>query len=62
MLEVDGPPHDRTFTAAAVVDGAELGTGRGRSKKDAEQDAAKEALGKLTGEAGGTAPAPAATG
>ena len=65
VLQVDGPPHDRTFTAAAVVDGDEIGTGRGRSKKDAEQRAAKralEALGKLSAEAGGTAPASAATG
>ena len=44
MLDVDGPPHDRRFTAAAVVDGAQLGVGRGLSKKAAEQEAAKEVL------------------
>ena len=44
MLEVEGPPHDRTFTAAAVVDGVEAGRGTGRSKKDAEQTAAQQAL------------------
>ncbi|HEY6962392.1 MAG TPA: ribonuclease III [Gaiellaceae bacterium] len=43
-LKVEGPPHDREFTAAAVVDGEALGTGVGRSKKDAEQQAAKEVL------------------
>jgi ribonuclease-3 len=43
-LKVDGPPHDRLFTAAAVVDGEVLGTGIGRSKKDAEQEAARETL------------------
>ena len=43
-LKVEGPPHDRFFTAAAVIDGEVLGTGDGRSKKDAEQEAAKEAL------------------
>jgi ribonuclease-3 len=43
-LKVEGPPHDRSFTAAAVVDGEVLGTGVGRSKKDAEQQAAKEVL------------------
>jgi ribonuclease III len=43
-LKVEGPPHDRSFTAAAVVDGDVLGTGVGRSKKDAEQQAAKEVL------------------
>ena len=44
VLEVEGPPHDRTFTAAAVVDGVEAGRGTGRSKKDAEQTAAQQAL------------------
>jgi ribonuclease-3 len=44
VLEVEGPPHDRTFTVAALVDGEEVGVGRGRSKKDAEQGAAQEAL------------------
>ncbi len=47
VLDVDGPPHDRTFTCAAVIDGDQLGVGRGRSKKAAEQDAAQEALAKL---------------
>jgi ribonuclease-3 len=40
----DGPPHDRTFQVAAVVNGEELGRGSGRSKKDAEQAAAETAL------------------
>ena len=44
VVHVEGPPHDRTFTAAAVIDGATLGTGVGRSKKDAEQAAAQQAL------------------
>jgi ribonuclease-3 len=44
VLEVEGPPHERLFTAAANVDGVQVGVGRGRSKKDAEQEAAKEAL------------------
>jgi ribonuclease-3 len=47
VLEVEGPPHDRTFTCAAVVDGEQTGVGTGTSKKDAEQAAAKEALAKL---------------
>jgi ribonuclease-3 len=62
VVDVEGPPHDRTFTAAAVLDGVELGAGKGRSKKDAEQYAAKEALAKLNGEDAGTAPPSAATG
>jgi ribonuclease III len=44
VLEVDGPPHDRRFTCAAVVDGEQAGVGYGRSKKAAEQEAAREAL------------------
>ena len=44
VLEVQGPPHDRSFTCAAVVDGNEAGIGNGRSKKAAEQEAAREAI------------------
>ena len=47
VLEVNGPPHDRTFTCAAVIDGVEAGVGTGRSKKAAEQAAAREALDHL---------------
>jgi len=43
VIEAEGPPHERTFTVAALVEGKHLGTGTGRSKKDAEQGAAKEA-------------------
>jgi ribonuclease-3 len=46
-LGTDGPPHDRTFRCAAVVDGTQLGAGSGRTKKDAEQAAAREALATL---------------
>src|SRR4051794_25400781 len=44
VLDVQGPPHDRSFTAAAVIDGKIAGTGTGRAKKGAEQAAAEEAL------------------
>jgi ribonuclease III len=47
VLEVEGPPHDRRFTCAALIDGVELGVGSGPSKKAAEQEAAKEALAKV---------------
>ncbi len=46
-LNVIGPPHDRTFEAAALLDGRFIGRGVGRSKKSAEQEAAKAALQKL---------------
>jgi ribonuclease-3 len=47
VLEVEGPPHDRRFTCAAVIDGEHAGVGRGASKKAAEQNAAREALASL---------------
>jgi len=47
VLEVEGPPHDRRFSCAAVIEGEQLGIGTGESKKEAEQEAAKEALVKL---------------
>lgn len=39
-----GSPHDRTFVVEAVVDDVVVGAGRGRSKKLAEQEAARQAL------------------
>ena len=39
-----GPPHERTFEVAAKVEGRVLGSGSGRSKKHAEQQAAREAV------------------
>ncbi|HUC05001.1 MAG TPA: ribonuclease III [Acidimicrobiales bacterium] len=38
-----GPDHDRCYTAEVFVGGALVGEGSGRSKKDAEQEAAREA-------------------
>jgi ribonuclease-3 len=46
-ISVDGPPHERRFTCAAIVDGEELGRGEGRTKKAAEQEAARETLRRL---------------
>jgi ribonuclease III len=47
VLDVDGPPHDRTFTCAAMIDGVERGVGQGASKKAAEQEAARQVLAQL---------------
>jgi ribonuclease-3 len=44
VIEELGPPHDRTFSVAATIGGVEVGRGTGRSKKDAEQEAAHAAL------------------
>jgi ribonuclease-3 len=49
LLNAEGPPHNRVFTSAAVIDGEEAGVGRGSSKKAAEQNAAQEALSRLSG-------------
>jgi ribonuclease III len=46
----EGPPHERTYLVAASVDGEQLGSGSGRSKKQAEQEAARVAVERLEGE------------
>ena len=38
-----GPDHEKEFTATVFLGGSEWGTGTGRSKKEAEQQAAREA-------------------
>ena len=47
VLEVEGPPHNRRFRCAAMIDGEQFGEGSGASKKAAEQEAAKQALDRL---------------
>jgi ribonuclease-3 len=47
----EGPSHDRRFTVAALVEGAERGRGAAGSKKEAEQRAACQALERLRAEA-----------
>lgn len=49
VIAEQGPPHERTFTISANLDGREIGRGSGRSKKDAEQIAARTALEALRG-------------
>ena len=46
VLSESGPAHDRVFTVAVKYDGLLLGKGEARTKKDAEQMAAKDALSK----------------
>ena len=46
LVKEEGPAHDRTFTMNVVVDGIVLGTGKAKSKKEAEQEAARHALEK----------------
>ncbi len=43
----EGPAHDKTFFVHLSYDGKILGDGRGKSKKEAEQNAAKAAIARL---------------
>jgi ribonuclease III len=47
LTDGSGPDHERTFVASVEVDGMSLGSGSGRSKKEAEQGAAEQALERL---------------
>lgn len=47
LIEEKGPPHDRTFSIEVLFNDQVLGKGMGKSKKEAEQKAAKDALSKV---------------
>ena len=47
LVKEEGPAHDKRFTVEVSIDDIVYGTGVGTSKKEAEQEAAKEALTKL---------------
>jgi ribonuclease III len=44
LLEEFGPAHDKTFRVEVTLTGTKLAEGEGKSKKEAEQNAAREAL------------------
>jgi ribonuclease-3 len=44
VITESGPDHEKLFTVNVLVRGEVLGTGRGHNKKEAEQQAAREAL------------------
>jgi len=44
VIEQRGPPHDRTFVVEARFHSNAVGVGVGKSKREAEQEAAREAL------------------
>ncbi|MFN3534451.1 MAG: ribonuclease III [Desulfatiglandales bacterium] len=44
VIAEEGPPHERSFKIALYLKGELISIGKGRSKKEAEQEAAKEAL------------------
>jgi ribonuclease III len=47
QVEASGPDHARTFHVTVTIDGDVVGSGEGRSKKQAEQAAARAALASL---------------
>lgn len=47
LVNETGPSHDKTFKVNVLVDGIVFGTGIGKSKKQAEQNAAKDAIKKV---------------
>ncbi|KZX17589.1 ribonuclease III [Methanobrevibacter filiformis] len=47
LVDESGCQHDKTFIMKIFVDSVEMGIGVGKSKKEAEQQAAKLAIGKL---------------
>ena len=50
LVHEGGPSNKKYFVVNAVIDGIVYGTGKGGSKKDAEQHAAKEAIDKCVGD------------
>ncbi len=47
VIAETGPDHNKTFEVRAIVDNKEFGQGQGKSKKEAEQNAARASLEKL---------------
>ncbi|WP_449316663.1 ribonuclease III [Rubneribacter sp.] len=47
LVETQGPPHDRTFVAQVFAGSQGLARGTGRTKKEAESQAAKSTLARL---------------
>jgi ribonuclease-3 len=47
LLSESGPDHEKCFVAEISVGGKVLGTGEGKSKKQSEQEAARNALNEL---------------
>jgi ribonuclease III len=44
LLDIQGPPHERTFTVGVFIDNVLLGRASGKTKRMAEQEAASKAL------------------
>ncbi len=48
LISTEGPDHAPSFTVEVLVDGHAIGIGRGGRRSDAEQDAAADALRRLS--------------
>ncbi len=58
LVKEQGPDHDKTFEVSLSIAGQVRGVGSGKSKKEAEQAAAKSALESLEAENGNARPTP----
>ncbi len=47
VLSESGPDHSKTFSISVIINQEEVGSGVGPSKKEAQQEAAKDALSKI---------------
>lgn len=47
LLLEEGPDHNKVFTSAVLINNKQIGIGKGRTKKAAEQEAASQAIEKL---------------
>lgn len=52
MVGESGPDHNKIFTAEVLICGEVMGIGSGRTKKESEQNAARNALEKIKAESG----------
>ncbi len=47
VVSQDGPDHERHFVVDALIDGAVAGRGTGRNRRQAEQEAARDAISRM---------------
>lgn len=47
LIKAEGPDHNKSFYSVVMLDDKIIGRGKGKSKKNSEQNSAKDALNKL---------------
>jgi ribonuclease-3 len=52
LVKQEGEEHKKIFTIEAIIGGKRMGLGKGKSKKEAQMLAAREAMKRLTGDSG----------